>query len=215
MTYASNYANRATIFDAGDTIDGDHVRSIYDELGPLPGSLVANLAPSAVGYWYAPSPGGVSTSVAAANSLTLVPWVVSSSSVTVDRVAVSVTSAGSTGSVIRLGVYGSTDGRPSGSPVADWGPVTTETTGVRELTISTTVDRGVYWLAAVAQGSPTTYPTTRVPSSVPGVVLGDSAASVLDTGLRGFRVSGVTGTLGSISATVNSGTPILVAVRYA
>lgn len=37
MSYASNYAARAAIFDTGDSIDGDHVRSIYDELGAAPG----------------------------------------------------------------------------------------------------------------------------------------------------------------------------------
>lgn len=34
MTYSSNYANRATIFESGDVIAGDHVKSLYDEIGP-------------------------------------------------------------------------------------------------------------------------------------------------------------------------------------
>lgn len=36
MTYAGNYSSRATIFDNGDTVEGDHVRSLYDELGSDP-----------------------------------------------------------------------------------------------------------------------------------------------------------------------------------
>lgn len=37
MTYDENYANRATIFDDGDIIEGDHIKAIYDKLGASPG----------------------------------------------------------------------------------------------------------------------------------------------------------------------------------
>lgn len=42
MTYSSNYANKETIFDDGDTIEGDHIKAIYDELGESPTLVVAN-----------------------------------------------------------------------------------------------------------------------------------------------------------------------------
>lgn len=61
MSYASNYAARAAIFDNGDPTDGDHVRSIYDELGASPGerlwpqkvtvSATAPASPSVGDFW--------------------------------------------------------------------------------------------------------------------------------------------------------------------
>ena len=36
MPYGTNYANLATIFDSGDVIDGDHVKSLYQILGATP-----------------------------------------------------------------------------------------------------------------------------------------------------------------------------------
>lgn len=43
MTYSSNHTNKATIFDNGDAIDGDHVKSLYDELGSDPSGASADL----------------------------------------------------------------------------------------------------------------------------------------------------------------------------
>lgn len=218
MAYSTNYTNRTTIFDAGDIIQGDHIKSIYDELGETPGSTVAladSVAPYAPGYWFSPCNGATTTSVLSSNNMTMIPWIVSKTSVSIDRVAIYITSVGSSGSVVRLGLYGSSNGIPSGDPIADWGTVDGTVLNERELTISQTVSRGLYWLAAVSQGAPSTHPTCRIPTAVHlGGSFGDSAASVLNTGLRGVRMGSVSGALPTIGTLANTNAPALIAVRF-
>jgi len=68
-----------------------------------------------------------------------------------------VTTAGTAGSVVRMGIYlPGTDGKPDGLLV-DAGTVDATSTGIKIASISETVS-GLIWLAAVAQGA---LPTTR------------------------------------------------------
>jgi hypothetical protein len=84
--------------------------------------------------------------------------------ITLDRIGIEVTTAGASGSVVRLGVY-EDDG--SGTPsnlIADAGRVDATTTGVKELTVSISIPRsGWYWLVAVPQ---TAAPTVRAISGL-------------------------------------------------
>jgi hypothetical protein len=121
-----------------------------------------------------------------------------------DRIAlnVSVAATGGSGGVIRLGIYSPGTGVP-GALLVDAGTASSESTGVKEMTISVTLDPGVYWLAAVAQvatctvtclpsnsGSPYSSHGTSAPSSG-GVVTGWSMGSV--TGAFGsFTPAGAT-----------------------
>jgi hypothetical protein len=50
--YATNYANKSSIFDNGDVIEGHHVKSIYDELGETPGKIASAVGPTVDGYYY-------------------------------------------------------------------------------------------------------------------------------------------------------------------
>jgi len=92
------------------------------------------------------------------------------SAVTVDRIACEVTTAGTTGAVIRLGIYNvGADGFPT-TLVLDAGTVTATTTGVKEITVSQALTAGNYCLAACTQGAPATAPQVRIhflSSSVP------------------------------------------------
>lgn len=70
---------------------------------------------------------------------------------TFDRVGLNVNTAATaaSGSVLRLGIYANSGGNP-GSLILDAGtPVSTETTGAKEFTISQTLDPGLYWTAAL------------------------------------------------------------------
>lgn len=72
---------------------------------------------------------------------------------TLDRIGVAVTTAAGAGGggVVRLGIYSDDGtGRP-GTLILDAGTVDATTTGVKEITISQAVTRGVYWLVAVPQ----------------------------------------------------------------
>lgn len=79
-----------------------------------------------------------------------------------DRISIEVTSGGTAGAVIRLGIYSSNDFGLPGALLLDAGTVDATGTGLLEKTISQPVSPGTYWLAAAPQGAPGTGPTMRV-----------------------------------------------------
>ena len=105
------------------------------------------------------------------NRLYYLPFLITVTT-TFDRIAINhaLTAAGA-GSVVRLGIYNSTDGLPS-TLVLDAGPNVDLSTaaGFKFIAISQTLTPGLYWLAAVPQitsGSPTftvAPPSIAVPS---------------------------------------------------
>lgn len=68
--------------------------------------------------------------------------------------SVHVTTAGTSTSVIRIGIYDDSDDGEPGSLVSDWGTVDATTTGVKTITISEAL-YGTYWLASAWQGTGT------------------------------------------------------------
>jgi hypothetical protein len=79
---------------------------------------------------------------------------------TLNRIDISVTTAGSAGAIARLGIYSNgSDFKPDQLLVQ--GTVNAETTGIKSLTISLAVTQGYYWLATASQGSPGTVPGFR------------------------------------------------------
>lgn len=76
----------------------------------------------------------------------------------VDRIACAVTTGGSAGAVIRLGIYADASGQP-GALLVDAGTVAATTTGGKQITIAKTLSAGLWWLALVCQGAPVTTPT--------------------------------------------------------
>jgi hypothetical protein len=77
----------------------------------------------------------------------------------IDRLNVNVGSAGSSGSIIRVGLYASDlQGVPTGNPLCD-ATVSGESTGVKEVTVSTgALLPGLYHAGCVGQGNPSTKP---------------------------------------------------------
>ena len=72
-------------------------------------------------------------------------------SLAIDRIACSVTTLGSAGAVVRLGIYSDTDGIPD-ARVLDAGTVDATTTGFKEITISQSLTAGsLYWMAICSQ----------------------------------------------------------------
>jgi hypothetical protein len=65
------------------------------------------------------------------------------------RAAVHVTTAGAAGEFVRLGLYNYSDGFPS-SLVADWGTVTIDALGLRQIVINQPLQPGWYFLALSA-----------------------------------------------------------------
>lgn len=132
-----------------------------------------------------------------------------------NSLAVNVTVAGSTGSVVRLGIY---EERTPGTAtlLLDAGTVDSTTTGAKALAVTQRVKPGVtYWLVAVGQGAPTTNPTVSAMNAAPPQLGDANAATVLGNTLAGLTSGGVTGALPS-SITIAGATQVpKVAVRAA
>jgi hypothetical protein len=203
MAYSSNYENRASIFDSGDVIEGDHFKSLYDELGPSPGSILKAVGvPYKAGAWFNPSrtiSDSPTTRVNPAGTLELSPLVLGQT-ISFDRIGTYVTAAGSTDTVIRLGIYNAnTDGSPStlvsGSEVTQDGEVVNTATPGGEV-ISVTLGPGRYYLGGVNQGTgtmPTTYSGGASYYSVP--LESTSFTELVATTTVAIAVTGITGAL--------------------
>ena len=191
MSYSTNYANRATIFDTGDTNTGDQVESIYDELGANPGAIFDGIAiPYRSGWWWNAARDMASAAVPAPGLLELWPMVLDQT-VSFDLISCYVTSAGDPSTIIRMGVYSSdSDGVPQNLLVqADQDGTVLNSASFTGEIISRTLNRGRYWVGAAAMrtGSvtlPTVYRGAASMFSIPQVdtnfttILSNNAATM-------------------------------------
>lgn len=129
---------------------------------------------------------------------------------TFDRIAVDHTStAAGAGGVQRLGIYSTASGDKPGTLILDAGTVDMTTApALKAITISQTLNPGLYWLATVGQvaGSPALRALTS------GVVQAPGAATTQSTG---FTQNSVSGALPSTAAPVQAATTILAFLRAA
>jgi hypothetical protein len=155
------------------------------------------------GLWVGSPLTSTATSSRTVGTMSLLPVFVAATT-SFDRIACEVTTQAAAGGVARLGVYSSgADFRPS-TLLHDYGTVSTETLGVKEITISLTLGRGLYWLACVAQSQTFTARAfsghanqSWFPLSSFGVTAGTT---------NQFTVTGVTGALPSPAGTLTTGT---------
>lgn len=177
MAYGSNYENRASIFDTGDVVEGDHLRSLYEELGPNPGSVLNGIGiPYKSGWWWnAARDLAASPAVPQPGLLELWPMVLDQT-ISFDHISCYVTSAGAATTIIRMGIYDS-DSNGMAANLLDEidqdGTVVNSSSSTGEA-ISLTLDRGRYWVGAAAMrtGSvtlPTVYRGSSSMFSIPQV----------------------------------------------
>jgi len=110
------------------------------------------------GIWTLPSiPGveisGVGTSGLTANRLYYYPIYVATP-ITLDRIAIEVTTAGAAATKARLGIYNANVNWQPTTLVLDAGTVAVDTTGLKAITISQTLPAGRYLLCLVSNGAP-------------------------------------------------------------
>jgi hypothetical protein len=75
---------------------------------------------------------------------------------TINQLSTYVTTAGSAGDVVRLGIYNDLNGKP-GTRVLDGGTASTVTTGAwADVSVSQILEAGIYWLVLARQGGATT-----------------------------------------------------------
>lgn len=150
------------------------------------------------GAYYTAPGAATSTRLFSNNDERLIPFRVRSAQA-FDRIAVEVSTAGGSGSLFRLGIknHNTSTGRP-GTVVVDAGTVAGDSLGLKEATISQTLQPGWYWLSAVAQAASGS-PTLRGFSG--GLDPLDTASSGTSAGLsNNLLVTGVSGALGDSSA---------------
>lgn len=138
---------------------------------------------------------------------------------TLDRIGCEVITAGTAGTVIRLGIRSSTTADRPGTLLLDAGTVAGDAVATAELTISLAIATpAVYWLTATAQSTGGTLPAVRVTQADRTQVYMNTLAQALGSSLTSGYVTSatVTGALGSTYTVANrSGIPAMVVVRAA
>lgn len=174
-------------------------------------TLGAAVAPPTVKtgrYLHPCSPVGTATSSTLANgSLRLAAWLVERT-ITIDRIGADVSSAGSGGGVLRLGVYADDGSGYPGALLLDAGTIDGASATVQQATIGSplVLTPGLYWIGAALQGSPGTQPTVRTLAGTwtpPVPILGTTSAPAASDSYAGYRETGVTGALPSNFSTTS------------
>jgi hypothetical protein len=110
-------------------------------------------------------------------------------------------SAAIAASAVRLGIYADTGRGSPGARVLDAGTVDSSSTGAKELTIATTLQPGLYWLAAVPQGGA---PTLR---ALNGTLYPVGAGSLATATGAGGIYSGVLSAAGAVAGALPAAYP--------
>jgi hypothetical protein len=156
-------------------------------------------------YTYTTPASAVSASVTLGNgTFRCTPWWCPSNG-TLTKIGLEVTLAGSTGAVMRLGIYNDDGTGYPGTLLLDAGTIDGTVVAVSELTISQAVTAGtLYWVGAAVQGAPTTQPTIRTTTAppFPPVLRSGSSIPASNAAIYGYADFGQTGALTNFTTTV-------------
>lgn len=191
-------ASAISVLDSGGYYTATDVEAALAEVLAL---LHPLLIKRSVGKYLQPYGNTTGTVSVAVGSFTMCNMVIPYPGITIDRIAVEVTTAVA-GATPRLGIYGSTSEGLPGSLIADFGTVDGSTTGVKELTVSQALPAGRIWLVAAQQGSAacTLRGVTGIDWTVP---LTGSLATLFSSSINGYQSLG-TSTTGAFPATAPS-----------
>ncbi len=106
--------------------------------------------------------------------------------ITIDRIAAEVTTAGSSGALVRLGIYSSDGGGYPSTLVVDAGTIDATIVGPQEIAINEVLTPGLYWLGAAVQGNPTTVPALRSNASGGQTVGATSLSAAISSACVGY-----------------------------
>lgn len=163
----------------------------------------AKTIPKTNAWFYPLSATASGTGVLTTGTLRLGPWL-NRSPLTIVKVAMNVTVAGSSTSLMRLGIYNDDGSGYPGSLLADWGTVDCTTTGVKTITLGTSLvlPIGLYWIGGASQGTSGGQTMTLSAGSldfVPNGMYASFATGTLPSfgQVHGFNMTGVTAALPS------------------
>lgn len=132
--------------------------------------------------------------------LRVAPFIVRKA-ITITRIGACVTAAGDAGCVLRLGIYADNGNGYPGALILDAGTIPGDAIAVTEVTISTALPAGTYWVGAVPQGVTTTQPTVRGFAAASNVyaptvpLTGGATPTAATAPALGYSGSGITGAL--------------------
>lgn len=92
-----------------------------------------------------------SSTTLAANSLQAIPFIVPKM-ITLDRIAMEIIGAGTAGSLVRIGIYASTNVLPI-DLVGDYGTIAGDSATFQSITINQTLPPGLYWFACLSNSA--------------------------------------------------------------
>ena len=110
------------------------------------------------GAWYGPTSYYEASGGAVTNNRLRGCYFPVTTDVTIDRIGISVNTAGAAGSVIRLGIYRDDGAIGPDALVLDAGTLDSTTTGRKEIVISQALTPDNYWLMLAGQGTPASSP---------------------------------------------------------
>lgn len=132
--------------------------------------------------------------------------------IVIDRLAVKVNTLAAA-STVRLGIYSDTGTAAPGALVLDAGTIDSTATGVKQITVSLTLPRGLYWRALVSQGGAPTM--QKAAAEAAATLLGLTDATFAS--FVGYTEAGVTGALNGtatpVLSTFAASDPIAFALR--
>lgn len=150
----------------------------FGQVGPIVATVTGVMKQRIkTGTWITTT-GGSTSSGQPANGRFYASPIALTSGVTATSLAINVNTAGSAGSVMRLGIYADDGTTTPSTLILDAGTVDTSTSGSKSITINQTLPAGVYWLVSVSQGSATTQPTlSTIGGNTPGLALSNNGMS--------------------------------------
>jgi hypothetical protein len=170
--------------------------------------LPTALALASGSYIIPVTPTGAATSNALGNnSFRMVPIWLPAMSIT--RIGAEITSVGSAGCTVRLGIYADNGSGVPSALISDAGTIAGDSATVQEIALGSTLvlAAGVYWLGTVIQGSPASQPTVRIcatPLTPPLGVMVATGTSIpgANAGAIGYQFTAagaLPGTVGTLS----------------
>lgn len=75
-------------------------------------------------------------------------------SLTIDRIAVNVSTAGAAGKKARLGIYANGENNYPGALVLDAGTVDVDSTGIKSIIVDQVLSKGIYWFVVLSDDTP-------------------------------------------------------------
>ena len=184
-----------------------------------------NVSPNKIAYdgtvltgydaWYPKLEGQNTTWATGTGFMRLVPFF-TDKTIHVDRIGVEVTTSGTTGGVVRLGIYNSDSDMMPSTVLLDAGTVSSVVTAPAwvEIIISQVLQPGLYWLAVVGQTAGCTLRAYRYGGWMPVTRFTGATPSLAVDNHNGFQMASVTGALSTYSfGTLIGGAPrVLVRV---